>query len=60
MDKIKIHAVVGADILTRVGFPFPVVPTVLHHHERWDGEGYPEGLRDIRAGQRERRKVEGA
>jgi diguanylate cyclase (GGDEF)-like protein/putative nucleotidyltransferase with HDIG domain len=44
MDKVKIHAVVGADLLKKVGFPYPVVPTVLHHHERWDGDGYPEGL----------------
>ena len=45
MDKMKIHVSVGAEILTKVGFPYPVVPSVLHHHERWDGEGYPEGLR---------------
>lgn len=45
MDKIKVHTTVGADILKKVNFPYPVVPTVLHHHERWDGEGYPEGLR---------------
>lgn len=44
MDKVKVHAIVGADILKKVDFPYPVVPTVLHHHERWDGEGYPEGL----------------
>ena len=46
MDKVKVHTTVGADILKNVDFPYPVVPTVLHHHERWDGEGYPEGLRD--------------
>ena len=44
MDKVKVHAAVGADILKKVAFPYPVVPTVLHHHERWDGAGYPEGL----------------
>jgi diguanylate cyclase (GGDEF)-like protein/putative nucleotidyltransferase with HDIG domain len=44
MDKVKVHAAVGADILKKVAFPYPVVPTVLHHHERWDGNGYPEGL----------------
>ncbi|MDQ4122767.1 MAG: diguanylate cyclase [Acidobacteriota bacterium] len=44
MDKVKVHAVVGADILKKVDFPYPVVPTVLYHHERWDGDGYPEGL----------------
>jgi diguanylate cyclase (GGDEF)-like protein/putative nucleotidyltransferase with HDIG domain len=44
-DKMKIHTVVGAEILKRVGFPYPVVPVVRHHHERWDGRGYPDGLR---------------
>jgi len=42
---MKIHTVVGAEILERVGFPYPVVPVVRHHHERWDGRGYPDGLR---------------
>ncbi|MFY9553086.1 MAG: diguanylate cyclase [Blastocatellia bacterium] len=44
-DKMKVHTVVGAEILERVGFPYPVVPVVRHHHERWDGRGYPDGLR---------------
>jgi diguanylate cyclase (GGDEF)-like protein/putative nucleotidyltransferase with HDIG domain len=44
-DKMKIHTVVGAEILQRVGFPYPVVPVVRHHHERWDGRGYPDGLK---------------
>ena len=44
-DKMKVHTIVGADILTRVGFPYPVVPVVRHHHERWDGRGYPDALR---------------
>ncbi|MBI5280585.1 MAG: diguanylate cyclase [Candidatus Solibacter usitatus] len=43
-EKIKIHPVVGAEILERVRFPYPVEPIVRHHHERWDGNGYPEGL----------------
>jgi putative nucleotidyltransferase with HDIG domain len=42
--KMKLHTTVGAQILGRVGFPFPVVPVVRHHHERWDGKGYPDGL----------------
>lgn len=45
MEKIKIHAAVGASILEQVGFTDPVVPTVRYHHEHWDGSGYPEGLR---------------
>lgn len=45
MEKTKTHASVGASILEKVGFPYPVVPTVKYHHESWDGSGYPEGLR---------------
>ena len=45
MEKMKIHASVGASILEKVDFPYPVVPTVRHHHERWDGTGYPDGLK---------------
>lgn len=45
-EKTKIHTVVGAEILSRVDFPYPVVPIVRHHHERWDGRGYPDGLRE--------------
>ena len=40
-EKIKIHPVVGADILERVRFPYPVVPIVRSHHEAWDGSGLP-------------------
>jgi diguanylate cyclase (GGDEF)-like protein/putative nucleotidyltransferase with HDIG domain len=43
-EKMKVHTIVGAEILSRVGFPYPVVPVVRHHHERWDGRGYPDGL----------------
>ena len=45
MEKIKTHSLVGASILDKVGFPYPVVPTVKYHHEFWNGRGYPEGLR---------------
>jgi diguanylate cyclase (GGDEF)-like protein/putative nucleotidyltransferase with HDIG domain len=44
-EKMKIHPVVGAEILERVEFPYPVVPIVRSHHERWDGTGYPDGLK---------------
>ena len=44
-EKMKIHPIVGAEILERVNFPYPVVPIVRSHHERWDGTGYPDGLR---------------
>lgn len=43
-ERMKVHPVVGAEILERVQFPYPVVPIVRHHHERWDGQGYPAGL----------------
>jgi diguanylate cyclase (GGDEF)-like protein/putative nucleotidyltransferase with HDIG domain len=45
MEKTKIHASVGASILEKVDFSYPVVPTVKYHHECWDGSGYPEGLK---------------
>ncbi|MBX7170380.1 MAG: diguanylate cyclase [Pyrinomonadaceae bacterium] len=45
MEKMKIHSTVGASILEKVKFPYPVVPTVKYHHEMWDGTGYPEGLK---------------
>jgi len=44
-EIMKIHPVVGADILERVHFPYPVVPIVRAHHEWWNGMGYPDGLR---------------
>jgi putative nucleotidyltransferase with HDIG domain len=43
-ETIKLHATKGATILTSVEFPYPVVPTVRHHHEWWNGRGYPDGL----------------
>ena len=44
-EKMKIHTTVGAQILSRVDFPYPVMPIVRHHHEQWDGMGYPDGLK---------------
>jgi diguanylate cyclase (GGDEF)-like protein/putative nucleotidyltransferase with HDIG domain len=44
-EKMKIHTVVGAEILERVRFPYPVVPIVRAHHEKYDGSGYPFGLK---------------
>ena len=43
-DKIKKHPEIGAAILDPVPFPWPVLPVVKYHHEKWDGTGYPEGL----------------
>lgn len=44
-DRMKVHAAVGADILKSIDFPYPVEPIVRHHHENWNGTGYPDGLR---------------
>jgi putative nucleotidyltransferase with HDIG domain len=43
-EIMKKHAPMGAEILSVIGFPYPVVPIVRHHHENWDGTGYPDGL----------------
>jgi diguanylate cyclase (GGDEF)-like protein/putative nucleotidyltransferase with HDIG domain len=44
-EKLKIHPVIGAEILDSVEFPYPVVPIVIAHHEKWDGTGYPAGIK---------------
>ena len=44
-EKMKRHAPIGADILSSIEFPYPVVPIVRHHHENWDGTGYPDRLK---------------
>ena len=43
--KMKVHPVVGAEIVEQVRFPYPVAPIVRAHHEKWDGSGYPFGLK---------------
>ena len=43
--RMKIHPTVGGDILKRVNFPYPVEDIVRYHHEKWDGSGYPKGLK---------------
>ena len=44
-EKMKIHPVVGAEILEQVKFPYPVAPIVHSHHEKWNGKGYPDGIK---------------
>lgn len=53
-EKMKLHASFGADMLSAIDFPYPVVPIVRHHHENWNGTGYPTGIRgtDIPIGAR--------
>jgi putative nucleotidyltransferase with HDIG domain len=46
-DVMKQHANIGADILGSIHFPYPVVPIVRHHHEAWDGSGYPDKLKGV-------------
>jgi putative nucleotidyltransferase with HDIG domain len=43
-EVMKRHAAIGADILSVIDFPYPLEPIVRHHHENWDGTGYPDGL----------------
>jgi putative nucleotidyltransferase with HDIG domain len=44
-EIMKRHAAIGADILSVIGFPYPLIPIVRHHHENWDGTGYPDRIR---------------
>ena len=46
-DIMKTHAAIGADILAVIGFPYAVAPIVRHHHENWDGTGYPGRLAGV-------------
>jgi len=43
--KVAVHPEIGARVLGNIAFPYPVVPIVRHHHEHWDGGGYPQGLK---------------
>jgi diguanylate cyclase (GGDEF)-like protein/putative nucleotidyltransferase with HDIG domain len=43
-EQMKMHTIIGADMLSNIKFGYPVAPVVRHHHERWDGQGYPDGL----------------
>ena len=53
-QKVQAHPQVGADIIAAVPFSYPVAPLIQSHHERWDGRGYPRGLKgdDIPLGAR--------
>ncbi len=53
-DQVKRHPQIGAEILRPIVFMQPHLPLVLHHHERWNGSGYPFGLKgeDIPLGAR--------
>jgi diguanylate cyclase (GGDEF)-like protein/putative nucleotidyltransferase with HDIG domain len=44
-SKMRLHPVIGSNMLKNIEFPYSVVPIIRSHHERWDGNGYPDGLR---------------
>ena len=43
-EEMKQHPVIGADLLNRIPYLSQAIPIIRHHHERWDGSGYPDGL----------------
>ncbi len=45
-DEIKKHAEIGAEIVSQIEGTEKIVEGILYHHEKWDGTGYPEGLRE--------------
>jgi putative nucleotidyltransferase with HDIG domain len=44
LEIVRGHAAIGADLLSRIEFPYPIAPLVRYHHERFDGSGYPDRL----------------
>lgn len=46
LDMIKSHPQIAYDILKTIEFPWPVAKIILQHHERMDGSGYPQGLKE--------------
>ncbi len=42
--EMKQHAAIGADLLKSIDYLSGAIPIIRHHHERWDGRGYPDGL----------------
>lgn len=45
MGQMRHHPLIGANILKPIAFPWPIAPVVRHHHEHFDGRGYPAGLK---------------
>jgi HD-GYP domain-containing protein (c-di-GMP phosphodiesterase class II) len=43
-DIMRRHPTIGEQMLRPIEFLLPALPIVRHHHERWDGAGYPDGL----------------
>jgi HD-GYP domain-containing protein (c-di-GMP phosphodiesterase class II) len=44
MDALRLHALIAASVIEAFEWLAPVIPDIRHHHERWDGGGYPDGL----------------
>lgn len=44
-EQVRRHAEIGASIVDQIDFLKALSPVILHHHERWDGKGYPDGLK---------------
>jgi putative nucleotidyltransferase with HDIG domain len=44
-EKVRKHPVIGAMIIKEIESLAPMVPIILHHHERYDGKGYPDGIK---------------
>jgi putative nucleotidyltransferase with HDIG domain len=44
LQRVRAHAELGASIVDQIEFLKSLTPVILHHHERWDGSGYPSGL----------------
>jgi putative nucleotidyltransferase with HDIG domain len=44
-EHVKQHVIIGSQILAPLSHLGDIIPAVRHHHERWDGTGYPDGLR---------------
>lgn len=44
-EIVKTHTSMGADMISRIPFKLPLAPLIRHHHENWDGTGYPDGIR---------------
>jgi len=43
-DELRLHAILAESVLESIWFLSPALPMIRHHHERWDGAGYPDGL----------------
>jgi len=45
MDRVRHHVQLGASMIEMLGEMHPIVPLIRHHHESWDGSGYPDGMK---------------